>query len=336
MSKEISFTVDAPVGRRVVSVRYERRGAGDPLLLLHGIGHHWQAWGPVLDLLAAEREVVAVDLPGFGASSALPDGMAYDLDTFGPVLGGLCTALGVEKPHVAGNSLGGLLALELGRLGLARSVTALSPPVSGPRASVATPSGCCVRCARAPEPFRCRPSSGCPVRRRTRRARRHDLRAAGAPGTAGGGGGDPGAARGVRLRIGAVRESRHAVLRRAACGPRDDCLGLAGPPPAAPAGRARQARTARCPAGTASGVRARADERRPGAGRAGDPRRQPLTARATRPCGGSPRPARRRGGAAGPTAPRRGRGAGDASRRRKTRRTRRSRWANRLRPKQRD
>ncbi|WP_236238948.1 alpha/beta fold hydrolase [Streptomyces sp. CC228A] len=127
MSKEISFTVDAPVGRRVVSVRYERRGAGDPLLLLHGIGHHWQAWGPVLDLLAAEREVVAVDLPGFGASSALPDGMAYDLDTFGPVLGGLCTALGVEKPHVAGNSLGGLLALELGRLGLARSVTALSP-----------------------------------------------------------------------------------------------------------------------------------------------------------------------------------------------------------------
>ncbi|WP_236244502.1 alpha/beta fold hydrolase [Streptomyces sp. CC210A] len=127
MSKEISFTVDAPVGRRIVSVRYERLGAGDPLLLLHGIGHHWQAWRPVLDLLAAERDVVAVDLPGFGASSALPDGMVYDLGTFGPVLGGLCTALGMEKPHVAGNSLGGLLALELGRMGLARSVTALSP-----------------------------------------------------------------------------------------------------------------------------------------------------------------------------------------------------------------
>ncbi|MCH0540050.1 alpha/beta fold hydrolase [Streptomyces sp. MUM 203J] len=127
MTREISFTVDAPQGPGVVSVRYERRGGGDPLLLLHGIGHHWQAWRPVLDLLAAERDVIAVDLPGFGASSALPEGMAYDLASVVPVLDGLCTALDVDRPHVAGNSLGGLLALELGRAGLVRSVTALSP-----------------------------------------------------------------------------------------------------------------------------------------------------------------------------------------------------------------
>lgn len=127
MTREISFTVDAPQGPGVVSVRYERRGGGEPLLLLHGIGHHWQAWRPVLDILAAQRDVIAVDLPGFGASSALPDGMAYDLASVVPVLGGLCAALDVERPHVAGNSLGGLLALELGRVGLVRSVTALSP-----------------------------------------------------------------------------------------------------------------------------------------------------------------------------------------------------------------
>lgn len=44
-----------------------------------------------------------------------------------PVLGSFFEALGVIRPHVAGNSLGGLFALELGREGLARSVTALSP-----------------------------------------------------------------------------------------------------------------------------------------------------------------------------------------------------------------
>ncbi|MBT2442426.1 alpha/beta fold hydrolase [Streptomyces sp. ISL-36] len=127
MSAQISFTTESPQGPRTVSVAYERRGVGEPLLLLHGIGHHWQAWEPVLDILAAERDVIAVDLPGFGASAALPAGWAYDLSTVVPVLGAFCEAVGVERPHVAGNSLGGLLSLELGRAKLVRSVTALSP-----------------------------------------------------------------------------------------------------------------------------------------------------------------------------------------------------------------
>ncbi|MFG2870979.1 alpha/beta fold hydrolase [Streptomyces sp. NPDC048338] len=127
MSERISFPIASPGGTRTVSVAYERRGAGTPLLLLHGIGHHWQAWEPVLDVLAAERDVVAVDLPGFGASPALPEGHAYGLSSVVPVLGAFCEAVGIERPHVAGNSLGGLLALELGREKLARSVTALSP-----------------------------------------------------------------------------------------------------------------------------------------------------------------------------------------------------------------
>lgn len=97
------------------------------MLLLHGIGHHWQAWEPVMGILAAGRDVIAVDLPGFGASPPLPPGVPYDLSTVGAVLGGFCEALGIDRPHVAGNSLGGLLALELGRGRLVRSVTALSP-----------------------------------------------------------------------------------------------------------------------------------------------------------------------------------------------------------------
>ncbi|MFJ6698850.1 alpha/beta fold hydrolase [Streptomyces sp. NPDC091272] len=127
MTATVEFTVESPGGPRTATVTYERRGQGEPLLLLHGIGHHWQAWEPVLSALSAERDVIAVDLPGFGASPALPDGMAYDLGSVVPVLAALCGKLGVDHPHVAGNSLGGLLALELGREKLVRSVTALSP-----------------------------------------------------------------------------------------------------------------------------------------------------------------------------------------------------------------
>ncbi|MFD3439751.1 alpha/beta fold hydrolase [Streptomyces sp. NPDC058685] len=127
MVAKISFSVESPRGSRELSVSYERASSGEPLLLLHGIGHHRQAWDPVIGILAAEREVIAVDLPGFGVSPALPDGVRYDLAAVGGALAALCEALEIERPHVAGNSLGGLLALELGREKLVRSVTALSP-----------------------------------------------------------------------------------------------------------------------------------------------------------------------------------------------------------------
>ncbi|MFJ8822378.1 alpha/beta fold hydrolase [Streptomyces sp. NPDC102467] len=127
MAAQASFSIDGPGGSRTATVTYERAGVGEPLLLLHGIGHHWQAWQPVLQILAAERDVIAVDLPGFGTSPALPAGFAYDLSSVVPVLAAFCRELGIDRPHVAGNSLGGLLALEMGREKLARSVTALSP-----------------------------------------------------------------------------------------------------------------------------------------------------------------------------------------------------------------
>lgn len=127
MSATVCFNVPSPLGPRPVTVSYAREGAGEPLLLLHGIGHHRQAWDPVTHILAAEREVITVDLPGFGASPGLPAGLPYDLPTTTAVFAAFCEALEVERPHVAGNSLGGLLALELGREKLVRSVTALSP-----------------------------------------------------------------------------------------------------------------------------------------------------------------------------------------------------------------
>lgn len=119
---------------------YERRGVGEPLVLLHGIGDRWQTWLPVMDRLAERHDVVAVDLPGFGASPPLDAGAAYDLADFVEALDGFFAGLGLDRPHVAGNSLGGMLALELGRLGRARTVTALSPAGfwNGPEAAYAT------------------------------------------------------------------------------------------------------------------------------------------------------------------------------------------------------
>ena len=47
-------------------------GVGKPLLLIHGLGGSWRSWTPVLAPLAAQRQVIAVDLPGFGETPPLP------------------------------------------------------------------------------------------------------------------------------------------------------------------------------------------------------------------------------------------------------------------------
>jgi pimeloyl-ACP methyl ester carboxylesterase len=107
-------------------LNYERRGSGEPLVLIHGIGHRWQAWLPVLDLLAEQRDVIAIDLPGFGGSPSLPAGQR-SLDGMITLLRKFFAELGVHRPHAAGNSLGGLLSLELANRDAVRSVTALSP-----------------------------------------------------------------------------------------------------------------------------------------------------------------------------------------------------------------
>ncbi|MGQ0840804.1 alpha/beta fold hydrolase [Actinokineospora sp.] len=113
--------------RQPIEVVFERRGQGSPLVLLHGIGHRWQAWEPVLDRLAERHDVIAIDLPGFGASPMLPPDRTYDVPSAVEALAEVFIALGAPRPHIAGNSLGGMLALELASRGLVRSVTALAP-----------------------------------------------------------------------------------------------------------------------------------------------------------------------------------------------------------------
>ena len=57
-----------------MDLNYHRAGSGPPLVLIHGIGSRWQVWDPVLTRLQAERDVIALDLPGFGASPMPPPG----------------------------------------------------------------------------------------------------------------------------------------------------------------------------------------------------------------------------------------------------------------------
>lgn len=104
-----------------------RKGSGEPLLLIHGLGASGNVWAPVVDLLAAEREVIVLDMPGFGDEPALPAEVEPTAANLAAALAARCRELGVERPHVAGNSLGAWVGLEMGRAGAAASVTAISP-----------------------------------------------------------------------------------------------------------------------------------------------------------------------------------------------------------------
>ena len=108
-------------------LNHVRRGTGEPLVLVHGLGSRWEVWSAVLDRLAVERAVIAVDLPGFGESSPLPPGTASTVHTLSDALAAFLAAEGIERPHVAGNSMGGWMALELAKRGLVASATAISP-----------------------------------------------------------------------------------------------------------------------------------------------------------------------------------------------------------------
>jgi Lysophospholipase len=79
-------------------VAYERQGAGEPVVLLHGLGLNRRTWDAVVPLLTAEREVIAIDLPGFGQSPDWPTRLPRDLPTTAAALDAVFTAL-AYKPH---------------------------------------------------------------------------------------------------------------------------------------------------------------------------------------------------------------------------------------------
>ncbi len=107
-------------------ISMDRRGAGTPIVLVHGIGSRWQCFEPILDRLAEEHETIAIDLPGFGATP-LQGGVRPGPRGYAEWLAGWLADNGIERPHLVGSSMGGGVGLELGRRGVASAVTAFSP-----------------------------------------------------------------------------------------------------------------------------------------------------------------------------------------------------------------
>jgi pimeloyl-ACP methyl ester carboxylesterase len=103
-----------------------RQGGGEPLLLIHPFMLSHEVWADVVPTLAEQYDVVAATLPGHWGGPHLRR-RDVSLDAFADGLEELLDDLGWETCHVAGNSIGGWLALELARRGRARSVVAIAP-----------------------------------------------------------------------------------------------------------------------------------------------------------------------------------------------------------------
>lgn len=108
-----------------MNLAFDRSGTGPPLVLIHGLGSSRRVWDAPLSLIESEREVIAVDLPGFGESPEMPSRPTPS--ALADSVEGLIADLGLARPAVGGNSLGGLISLELARRGSVTSATALSP-----------------------------------------------------------------------------------------------------------------------------------------------------------------------------------------------------------------
>lgn len=111
----------------MASLGFTRHGAGEPLVLLHGLGSSRHAWDPVAPALADRFEVLAVDLPGFGETPPLPDEVEPHPAALASTVASWLDDVGVAAPHVAGHSLGGWIALELAAIRPVASVSLVAP-----------------------------------------------------------------------------------------------------------------------------------------------------------------------------------------------------------------
>jgi pimeloyl-ACP methyl ester carboxylesterase len=96
-----------------ISLAFDRRGTGAPLLLVHGFPLDHTTWEPLLPHLEADFEVLMPDLRGFGQSDA-PEG-AYTIEQIAADLAALLDALKIQKTYLAGHSMGGYVALAFAR-----------------------------------------------------------------------------------------------------------------------------------------------------------------------------------------------------------------------------
>jgi pimeloyl-ACP methyl ester carboxylesterase len=102
---------DVPVGRLKLSTL--TMGEGPDMLLLHGLGGAKSSFFDTAAALSRRYRVHAIDLPGFGGSSK-PSTAPYGAPYAARAVIGAMNALGIERAHIVGNSMGGRVALEVG------------------------------------------------------------------------------------------------------------------------------------------------------------------------------------------------------------------------------
>lgn len=99
-------------------------GAGTPVVLIHGFGGNWRMWKPVLPILEKYHRVIVPTLPGH--SGGVPLTQRATPAAIADALAAQLRARGLDQVHVVGQSLGGYMAMEMARRGVARSVLAIS------------------------------------------------------------------------------------------------------------------------------------------------------------------------------------------------------------------
>jgi 3-oxoadipate enol-lactonase len=95
------------------SLSYEEAGAGErlPIVFLHGVGSDKSVWRPQLRYFGRERRALAFDYPGYGDSDPAPEGTTRE-DLAAAILSAM-RELGVERAHICGLSLGGVVAIAM-------------------------------------------------------------------------------------------------------------------------------------------------------------------------------------------------------------------------------
>ena len=108
-----------------MTLNHVRRGSGSPLLLVHGLGAGWRSWTPIIAQLAEHREVIAVDLPGFGETPPLTGEVS--IATLTDSVADFIREQGLDGIATVGQSMGGRMVLELARRGVGGDTVALDP-----------------------------------------------------------------------------------------------------------------------------------------------------------------------------------------------------------------
>ncbi|MEM1332520.1 MAG: alpha/beta hydrolase [Actinomycetota bacterium] len=102
------------------SIAWDEDGAGEPVLLVHGLTESRDNWAPIVERLSTTHRVIALDLRGHGASSDAAD---YGLEAMAGDVVAVAIEAGAERPHLVGHSLGGTVVAAVGAVAPVASVT---------------------------------------------------------------------------------------------------------------------------------------------------------------------------------------------------------------------